>query len=511
MDLKISDVNIKEAGTYDREPQYNVQEVTKLVATSPSYTDPLIIVDGINRINIVQKAESTYLIHYQGYVSGYALVTDDGIREFGENYLSDERGIPDWYIIDTDDDPDATQWWVPDSYTPDQTIDCDRCTTAASLPELVTPGRTDGEVINWFCSDCWDDVRNQWSPERAHAGRRDVYRAEYLDQTVGDNPETADIGELAELAQSDDEKAQMHALTALGRVIPERIEKVVSIQPILTDQLESDVLLTRFGALSCLAMIAEHDPESALPVVDDVIPLLNLSSDGGILEEGIRFVAAVAEEYPFAVRESASNLVGLLQEDPPEKQKLVQALVEIAKSEPEAVISEVPELITYISNEDAEQRVGAIAVLGYVTKETPEATEMTIPMMSDLLEVSADRVRANAAGVFADLSEAYPEKFLSDLDPIINLVGDNNEYAQQNATYVLAQIAEQYPREVEPATSVLIDSLEADSENTRISACQALGYAGATSAVEPLEERRDEDPSMDVQQVAGWALTQISE
>lgn len=217
---------------------------------------------------------------------------------FGENYLGDEQGIPDWYIVGVADDTEALPWWAPDSYNPDWTVDCDRCATAVSVPKLVTPGRADGEVVDWFCPDCWDDFRDRLSPEWAHAGQPDVHRAEYLDRTVEDNPEIADINELVELTQSDDEKAQMHTLTALDRLIPERIEEIMSVRPILTDQLESDKALTRFGALSCLTMIAEHDPESVLPVVDKISPLLDPSSDDGVLGEGIRFVAAVAEEYP---------------------------------------------------------------------------------------------------------------------------------------------------------------------------------------------------------------------
>lgn len=513
MDLEISDAYIEETGKYEERPQYdnNIKEVIEIVATTPSYTDPLLIVDGIDRVRVVQESESMYLIYYRGFASGYALVTDNGIREFGENYLSNEHGVPDWYIVNIDDDATALPWWVPASYDPKQTINCDRCATGVSIPDLVTPGRAEGDIVDWFCSDCWEDVRDRWSPEWAHAGRPDVHRAEYLDRTVGSNPNTADIDELVELVHSDDEKAQMHALTALGRLIPDRLEDIVSIRPVLTDQLDSDAVLTRFGALSCLAMIAEHDPESALPVVDEVIPLLDPSSDGGILEEGIRFVAAIAEEYPVAVRDAVSNLVVLLQEGPPEEQKAVQALVDIAKAEPEAVACEISDLITYIRDESAGHRAGAIAVFGYVAKERPEAAETTIPVMSDLLDASTNRVRANAVGVLADLAEAYPEKFLADLDRIIDLVGDDDEYAQQNAIYVLAKIAERYPSEVEPATEALIDALDAGSEDTRITACRALGYAGATSAVESLEQCRDEDPSIDVQQVAGWALGQIVE
>ncbi|WP_217350909.1 HEAT repeat domain-containing protein, partial [Salinadaptatus halalkaliphilus] len=341
-------------------------------------------------------------------------------------------------------------------------------------------------------------------------GKADVHRAEYLDRTVGGSPDEANIDELVTLVHSDHEKAQMHALTALGRLIPERAADIVSKRPVLVDQLDSDVILTRFGALSCLALLAEHDPDMGVPVTDEIIPLLEPASDGGILEEGIRFVAAIAEAHPGAVRDAVPNLVTLLQEDPPEEQKAVQALIDIAEAEADVVVPVVSDLHTYIKNPDSSHRAGSIAVLGYVAKEYPDAVEMATPTMIDLLDTSAARTRANAAGVLADLAEHHPASMLYDLENISRLVDDDDDYAKQNAAYILARVAEQYPSDVEHATDVLIDALGAESEHTRISTCRALGYIGAKTAVGPLKERRDEDSSMEVQKAAGWALGQMN-
>lgn len=165
MKLDISEAYITETGRFDREPPYERTEATTLWATSPSYTDPLLLVDGVNRIHVIQETDSSYLIHYIGYETGYARVSEDGIREFGEQYLADENGIPDWYLEGYSDEHRESPWWVPDSYNPTATVECDRCATTVPVSDLVTPGRVDGNDSDWFCSDCWNDVSDRWSPE----------------------------------------------------------------------------------------------------------------------------------------------------------------------------------------------------------------------------------------------------------------------------------------------------------------------------------------------------------
>ncbi|WP_217350910.1 hypothetical protein, partial [Salinadaptatus halalkaliphilus] len=160
MDLEISDKHIEEIGRFEREPPYNSEESVELVTASPSDTDPRILTDGIDRFDIVRESESVYLIHYQGFVAGYARVTAAGIQEFGHQYLAGERGIPDWYLLCLDETPNQRPWWVPDSYNPDRHIECNRCATAVSPPEIITPGRTDGDIVDWLCPDCWADVRD---------------------------------------------------------------------------------------------------------------------------------------------------------------------------------------------------------------------------------------------------------------------------------------------------------------------------------------------------------------
>lgn len=509
--IDVSQSHVLEEGRFEQETPYSREETVEIVATGPSYTDPMLIVDGTNRIRVFAESDSEYLIHLLGYVPGYLRVTEDGIREFGEKYLGAETEIPRWTIQRLPEGQEQLPWWVPDSYRIDQTVECVRCKKEVPPHDIVTPGRADGDVVDWFCPECWDDVSDLWSPEWAHAGKPDILRAEYLDRTVGGNPEEADVQELRTLVHSDEEKAQMHALTALGRIIPDRSDDVESLLPLFAETLESDVTLTRFGALSCMALLAEAHPEKVLSYADDVISLLEPTSDGGILEEGIRFVAAVAEEYPGHVQDAVPKLGRLLNENPPQEQDLLQALVWMAQEEPDIVSSITSDLRDYVDDEDSEHRILAIAALGYVAKESPAAVKDTIPTMIGLLDAEENRLRGNAVGVLADLSEEYPEELLFDLAQITALVDDDDENAQHNATYVLAQLAERYPEEIESAIDPLIDALDTDNENTRINACEALGYVGATKAIEDLEYRQEEDPSIEVRQAAGWALGQIPE
>lgn len=511
-DLDISDSHILESGHFEREPPYARETATVLVSTSPGATDPMLIVDGIDRISVVQETEEQYLLHYQGYIAGYLRVTAQGVRGFGEAYLESERPIPLWSIRSPPEGTDDTPWWVPDSYETSQTVECVRCRDAVPPYELVTPGRADGDVVDWFCGDCWEAVGERWSPEWAHAGSADIHRATYLEDLVRHNSEAADVQELAALAQSEEGDARMHALTALGLLVPDRADEVATLVPLLVDTLESEHNLTQFGGISCLAELAEHDPNVVLPYAGDVVALLEPGADEGIIEEALSFVAAVAETHPEDVRDAGPELAALLPTEPPHEKTLLNALMRLAEEEPEAVEPAASALREYVADETSQYRARGLYALGHLAKESPAAAEASIPTLVDLLDVSDDHIRANAAGVLADLSEEYPGELVHVCSRVATLAAtssDEEGHTQQNATYLLSQVAKRYPGAVEPTADALIDALGADRSDTRFNACRALGYVGSEAAIEPLEQRRDGDSDTDVQRVAGWALGQI--
>jgi len=507
--LDISEGHIIEMWHSEGEPPYSRESATALTTTSPGATDPMVLVDGIDHISVVPEDDGTYLIHYRGFLAGYLRVTEEGVEEFGETYLDAGDGIPNWSLKSLPDNQADPPWWVPDSYDPAQTVECVRCRKSVPPYEIVTPGRVDGDVVDWFCSDCWEDIGERWSPEWSHAGKADIHRARYLEDTVRRSPEDADIEELAGLVQAEESDARNHALTALGLVVSERGDDVASLVGLLADRTDHEDVLTQFGAVSCLAVLAEHDHDAVLPFTGEVIKVLDPSADAGVLEEGISFVAAVAEDHPEYVRAAAPKLAALLSEDPPHEKELLGALVDVAREEPDAVASVASPLRTYVSDEQSQYRARGLAALGYATKESPEVAEASIPTLVELLEASSDPVRANAAGVLADLSSEYPDKLVGACEQLAPLATDEDANAQHNATYVLSQVAQQYPGAVEPAVNELIAALEADRSDTRFSACRALGYVGAESAIDPLEERRDTDSEINVQRIAGWALGQI--
>lgn len=511
-DLDISDSHILESGHFRREPAYARGATTVLVSTSPGATDPMVIEDGIDRISVVQETAEQYLLHYQGYIAGYLRVTAQGVCEFGETYLESGRSIPLWSIRSLPEDTDDPPWWVPDAYDTSQTVECVRCRDAVPPSELVTPGRADGDVVDWFCRDCWEAVGERWSPEWAHAGRADIHRAKYLEDLVRREPAAADMQELAALVQSEEGDARTGALTALGLLVPHRADDVATLVPLLADTLDSDHILTQFGGLSCLAVLAEHGHEAVLPYAGDVIALLDSGADEGILEEAISYVAAVAETHPEDVREAAPKLAALLPTEPPHERKLLNALLRIVEADPEAVEPAAPTLREYVADESSQYRAHGLYALGHMAKASPAAAKESIPTLVDLLDSPDDHVRANAAGVLADLSEAYPGKLVHACSRVADLAAaksDEKGHAQHNATYLLSQVAKQYPGAVEPTVDALIAALESDRSDTRFNACRALGYVGAETVVEPLEQRRDGDSDTDVQRIAGWALGQI--
>lgn len=138
-------------------PHYDIEETTTLVYNQ---TDPFVIVDGINRITVIEAEDGQYLVDYWGYLAGYLKITREGVVELGESLLGDRRTIPVW-LVDSETDITEIPWWLPDDYNPSPTVECQNCGRKAPAKDIVTPGSfgsSDGDI---FCRDCWDDVSSQ--------------------------------------------------------------------------------------------------------------------------------------------------------------------------------------------------------------------------------------------------------------------------------------------------------------------------------------------------------------
>jgi HEAT repeat protein len=336
----------------------------------------------------------------------------------------------------------------------------------------------------------------------------------YGRESVSESPDSdgsVNISELVETIRTADGKERRIAMARLAKTVEKDPECGLDAIPVLTSELRTFEVELQAETLHILSMVAEEYPEQATPAVNEVISLLDVRADSELNTDAIQIVAAIAEHKPDAVVDAVPTLATLLQADSPAEPTVLTALKRIADVYPDAVVPVTPDLITYIEQGSDSNRIGAIAVLGTLSKDYPDIAEETIPTATELLDAENYMLRANATGLLADLADEYPAEVRSTVPHVIELLDDDDEKVRYNATSILARVAEHYPENVEPAVPSLIDALDEDFEYSRGNACWALGYVGADSALDALEERKQTDSSEEVRTAAEQAIQMIED
>lgn len=145
--LSISDENIIEE--IEREGSIDDDGGVRILHNQ---TDPTIISDGVDVVNVVKEDEDRYRIDYWGYLTGCLLITKEGAKELGEELLAGQEEIPYWTVESV---PDETSDWIPDEYSPPSRVNCDNCQEPTPVTEILTPGKTGGKEYGRYCRDCW--------------------------------------------------------------------------------------------------------------------------------------------------------------------------------------------------------------------------------------------------------------------------------------------------------------------------------------------------------------------
>lgn len=153
--LGISEENIVEEGRRDDCPEYEEGSGVKIVRNR---LHPNVIVDGVNRIVVVQRSEDRYLVDYSGYLAGYLSATGYGVEELGEDLLGGRARAPRW-VVKSEPERLSNQAWVPDDYRYRPTVVCDRCGDETPPLDILEPGGMEDPNPDCYCTDCWEDMR----------------------------------------------------------------------------------------------------------------------------------------------------------------------------------------------------------------------------------------------------------------------------------------------------------------------------------------------------------------
>jgi len=261
------------------------------------------------------------------------------------------------------------------------------------------------------------------------------------------------------------------ATTVVAATKPELVEDLATT---LLETLRAEDPRRRTAALESLKTLSEHQPR----ILIDALPTIET-----ILKDG---------------RTS-------------DQRTALDAVLSLAKAEPEHVEPLASTLLTFI--EDRTLPIRSSAIVGHLAKARPDVAVPAIETFAGWLDTDETRIRANGLAVLADLAETYPEKLRPYAPQAREFLEDDDELVKYNATSILARIATVAPDAVEPVTDSLREALSVDHPPTQQNACWALGRIGAHDARPELQALREETEVEDVQAAAtaGLVLLSLSE
>ncbi|GAB3691432.1 hypothetical protein GCM10028857_28820 [Salinarchaeum chitinilyticum] len=247
--------------------------------------------------------------------------------------------------------------------------------------------------------------------------------------------------------------------------------------------------------LMALSTIASEHPDRVVDHVDVVID--HLEDEFPVAEStAAQVLSRIAPEYPEAVRPAIPRLVELLDEMPPlTGYRAGRAIGPLLEHYPEDFAAEVDKLLA-ITDDLPDTGVPTEAELDEMEPEIREKVMDQLSARGDEVEHDIQRVygiREMTLHALVEVSEVDPESLVGRLTEIEQAFDADPPIARGAAADVVANVAKHDPSAVEPVIDDVIEIARTDIRVARVHAIQALGFAEAPEAVEPLREVAESD------------------
>lgn len=259
--------------------------------------------------------------------------------------------------------------------------------------------------------------------------------------------------------------------------------------------LEHDQGQLRNVALMTLRRLADDDPDRVVEHTDALIEQL-VDEFPVAQRTAAKVLSRIAQEHPDRIRPAVPRLVEMLGEDPPTAgYRAGRTLAPLLDHAPEDFVPVTDELLALFDDlPDA-----GIPSDEKLEEMDPDVREEVLEaLQSRAQEAQLDVQRSYAAREVAvhalvEVTEIEPEAVGDRVDELRPIFDAEPPIARAAAMDVVANVAQHDPDAVESVVDDLIEVAENDTKQIRAHAIQALGYAGATEAVEPLREIAESD------------------
>lgn len=324
-----------------------------------------------------------------------------------------------------------------------------------------------------------------------------------------------------------------HAADAYPDVVAESSEDLI-------DRIETDDALVKGGAARAIARLSEHRP---LAVVD-AIPTVHSEIEADLTETGplVEILGNVAREAPASVLDATPELVDVAStsgtnvtqsadssstrvarqnerrlERGATRAKAIEALVEIAKYEPEVVASHAEEVAPLVTADVPAVRESTLELLSVLGTEHPRTVDTVVPHLIDhLVDAPSDSERERVHRILIECSDGAPALFAAGvrrrLDLLVDVLSDDDPGLRGAAAGFLSFVAEHDPGAVADLEETMIRLLDDPSLVVRGNAALVLGVCGSSKAKEAVEGLDpDEQYVADAVERARERLDEVSE
>lgn len=277
-------------------------------------------------------------------------------------------------------------------------------------------------------------------------------------ETARESPEEADVDQLVELLGNDTNQIRNVALMSLSYVAQDDPSRVVEHTDEIIERIDDEFPVAGSSALQVLAHIAPDHPEPVLPALPQLIDKLD-------------------EMPPLTGYRAGQALGALLQHDPEAFEPYTDDLIDILWQPPDPGLPRGEEL-----------------------REMPKEERQKV---QDILESRGNDARKDvfrcwgiqeiAANALVEISEFNPDAVSHRIDEIAEALDAEPPIVQGATLDTIANVGEDDPEAVSHLVDDIVEMTQDGPTSIRAHAVQALGFIGATEAVDDLRAVADSD------------------
>ncbi|QLH84711.1 HEAT repeat domain-containing protein [Halosimplex pelagicum] len=274
----------------------------------------------------------------------------------------------------------------------------------------------------------------------------------------------------------------------------------------IREALTSETNIRRNEAAQALSQLAERDPSTVRPFVDDLLPLLG-DDRNVIAQQAGTALLGVVREHPEDLAGSVPAVFDLIERDLNSLELLgTQIVVQVVLEHPEEVAPHLDRIVAVLDGRSPAYE--ATDGIDMVDDEEARETMLEHDKQEHQLLIQS---QGRLANVITAAAEGDPDAAADHVDALVGLFDTPDVTVVGAAVDAVSEIAQADPDAAAGAFDALVACLNHTNDTVRARAVRALGYLGDDRAVEPLEHRASVETDEDLADLAAETAAFLDE